>query len=223
MNKEPNPNKTAEIKFWLSQIFDKLKHVKTIEELNSLEKLIPPKKRMKSDNLHEIAFSIIPDEIDLLRENGLMNDDFTFPTDISARLTDPITKLLFAISWKNRDLNKIKHIVYGIYNSKQNNIIGGDAIVFRQFGKFIANKNKNPIIDQHVIRAYLSFEAKDDDEFLKAQKLNVIKKKHSKIVSEYIDWLESEFFKNELKNDPKFKYYVDKLLFGIGKCLKIKH
>jgi hypothetical protein len=205
-------------------MFEKLKNVKTIDELIKLEQSneIDKKYRMKVDLLHKIEFSISPSEIDLLIQNGEIENDFSFNKNISSFLKDPVSKLLFAISWKNGDLNKIRHIIYGIYNSKQKDIKNGNAIVFQQFGKFIADKNINPIIDQHVIRAYSAFKAKNEGEFINAQKQNVITKKHLHIVSDYINWLESEFFDSDLKINPEFKYLVDKILYGIGKTIKFK-
>ncbi len=210
---------------WVLKIFENLKNVKTINELRNLEinSEIEEKDRMKTDNLHKIQFSISPDEINNLIQDGMINLDFSFNQDISRCLNDTITKLLFAIAWKNGDLNKIKHIVNGIYNSKKDiNTDFGSSIVFQQFGRFIANQNDNPIIDQHVIRAYLAFKAQNVEEFIKAQKLKAVTNKHLEIVIEYINWLKSGFFEIELKNNPEFNYYVDKLLYGVGKTIKIK-
>jgi hypothetical protein len=212
------------LKNWTEEIFQKIKYIKTIDELILLEQSdeILKKYRMRFDPLHEMHISISPMEINTLIQNGLLDKDFSFNKNISSVLKDPLTKLLFAISWKNGDLNKIRHIVQGIYNSKQTVIKDGNAVVFQQFGKFLANKSVNPIIDQHVIRAYAAFNAETDEEFVNAQNINALNKKHLHLISNYVEWLESDFFQTNLKNNSRFRHQVDKILFGIGKAIKIK-
>ena len=71
-------------------------------------------------------------------------------------------KLLYSIIWKNGDLLKVKHIIQGILESEIENVDNNDkefvekqdSLVFYQFGKYLTKKNNEPIIDQHVVRAF---------------------------------------------------------------------
>ena len=58
------------------------------------------------------------------------------------------------------DLKKITHIIEG-YNFWRR--WKGNGITFYQFGKYLSNKKAEPIIDQHIIRAFGIYEADDDE------------------------------------------------------------
>jgi hypothetical protein len=60
-----------------------------------------------------------------------------FVKNISSRLNDPLTKLLYATLWKNGDLKKIKHIIKGIRDGDTENDQQEDALFFYHFGKYL--------------------------------------------------------------------------------------
>ena len=127
-------------------------------------------------------------------------------------LKTPLEKLFYSIVWKQGDLTKIKHILKGIKNESPEN-----AFVFHQFGKFL-NDKKQPIIDQHVLRAFDYY--KKDFEF---QKISEVSKKHENLIREYKNWI-LETFKTQEIYDYKFLLYkVDRILFLLGKFISIKN
>lgn len=89
--------------------------------------------------------------------------------DLTIVLKTPLEKLFFALIWKNQQFSRFSSIVEGIKDplnelkeknkdKKQNeentgSIEADNAVVFRQFGRYLAN-TKQPIIDQHVLRFY---------------------------------------------------------------------
>ena len=151
----------------------------------------------------DIKFNITVNEIEILKQNGYITEDYFFDSGLSKRKElSSLEKLLYSIIWKQGDLKKEKHIISGI--------CGKNTVrkVFNQFGKYLNDKNE-PIIDQHVVRAYIYFKEKiiiDD-----------IKDKHIKIYSdECIKWIKNyDLFKID-------KNLLDELLFSFGKKIKNK-
>jgi hypothetical protein len=94
-------------------------------------------------------------------------------------------------------------------------------LVFYQFGKFLTKKPLQPIIDQHVIRAFALFSNKDLHKVDNIRMLDTLDKTHKVFINNYIDWLLSDNLEIELKKNKDYMYHIDKLLFAIGKTLKI--
>jgi hypothetical protein len=209
------------IKF-TNDIFDLIKKAKTILDLENIpEKLeIPTKNRMNIDGYPKIEFSINQNEIQSLLESKILDNDLNFTTDITSRLTDPLTKLLYATAWKNGDLKKVKHIIKGILESKNENSEQDEALVFYQFGKYLTKVPGQPIIDQHVIRAFAIHTLTDLEQTTTLRQIEIIDKRHKKIIKQYKDWLTSDELTNELKKIKDYTYDIDKLLFATGKTIK---
>jgi hypothetical protein len=84
-------------------------------------------------------------------------------------------KLLYALAWKNGDLRKVKHIVAGILSSEDD--AANKAIVFNQFGIYLSGKRNEPIIDQHVLRAFAIFKYRENPtEIERFRKMDVVTK-----------------------------------------------
>ncbi len=213
----------SEAKNFTNQVFNLIKKSKTTEDidkiLDTLE--IPSKNRMKSDAYPQIKFKLEKNEIDALINNDLIDKNtLTFKKDITEKLTDPLTKLLYSTLWKNGDLKKIKHIIKGITKVNDNSNEQDDALVFFQFGKYLTKTPGQPIIDQHVIRAYAVYKTTDDNNVETLQKLETLKKTHKTLINDYIKWLQSDELTNELKAKTDYTYFIDKLLFATGKTIK---
>ena len=119
------------------QVFNLIKKSKTISDLENIpDKLKIPIKNRISINDPKIEFSIKKSEIQNLIDNKIVDNDHNFTTAIKSKLTDPVTKLLYAIAWKNGDLKKIKHIIKGILDNEKDNNAPTKALVFYQFGKY---------------------------------------------------------------------------------------
>ena len=135
---------------------------------------------------------------------------------INQKDLDPLAKLLYSIIWKQGDLQKLKHIIDGIQdvdNIKEDKDV---ALVFYYFGNHLASEGKYPIIDQYVIRAFNAFKLSNSP-----VELDVIRKK-AEIVkedrNEYLEWINLNF----KDRNSEFMYFLDKVLFVIGKKIKPK-
>jgi hypothetical protein len=201
----------------------KIKKSKNTEDIDRIHESmqIPNKNRMNSDTYPQIKFKLEKSDIDLLIYNDIIDKDtLIFKKDITAKLTDPLTKLLYSTVWKNGDLKKIKHIIRGVNEVNDLSNEQEEALVFYQFGKYLTKKSGQPIIDQHVIRAFAVYKSTDDINLETLQKLETLKKKHKPLINDYINWLNSEELTNELKAISDYTYYIDKLLFATGKTIK---
>jgi hypothetical protein len=210
-------------KEFTNKIFDLIKEAKTIEDLKKIPETlkIPSKNEMDDLNYPQIKFDIKPEEIQTLINNKILDKNLNFVDDITENLTDPLTKLLYATAWKNGDLKKIKHIIKGIKevntNSEQEK-----ALVFYQFGKYLTKTQGQPIIDQHVIRAFAIYKNSDINIVEKFQKLETLNKNYKELIIDYINWLKSNELNDTLKSLPDYTYHIDKLLFATGKTIKFK-
>ncbi len=212
-----------EAKKFTNQVFDLIKNSKTPDDIEMiLDTLkIPSKNRMKSDAYPQIKFKLDKSDIDTLINNDLIDKvTLSFKEDITEKLTDPLTKLLYSTVWKNGDIKKIKHIIKGITEVNDTSSEQDDALVFYQFGKYLTKTPGQPIIDQHVLRAYAVYKSTDDNHIETLQKLETLKKIHKTLINDYINWLQSDELTNELKAKSDYTYFIDKLLFATGKTIK---
>jgi hypothetical protein len=164
-----------------------------------------------------IDFKLNKDELKFIYDRLVKNEPIINPqTD----LNDPLSKLLYAMVWKNGDLPKLKHIVLGVFGEmpayKEN-----EGIVLFYFGRYLTNPNANSIIDQHVIRTYKLFISKDENTFDEIIKFNGVKMKHNLDVTGYFEWLAMNIC-DPLKSNPDALYEIDKILFSLGKMMKSK-
>lgn len=144
------------------------------------------------------------ENLDILNTNGALNIEN--PKFIE-KLSDPLFKLLFAMAWKQGDLIKVSHIVNGILNKKENEY-ENKPIVFYQFGKHLGNPASEPIVDQHVLRAFSYFK-----NGVEPKKINL------DLVNIYKEWLQSNLSKKIQKCD-NYLYHIDILVFLTGKVIK---
>ena len=206
-----------------TKIFNLIKNTKTISELEAIADnlKIPKKNRMSIDSYPKIEFDIKTNEIQSLIDKNIIDDDLNFEADITEKLTDPLVKLLYATAWKNGDLKKIKHIIKGILESEKENNNQNDALVFYQFGKYLTKTPGQPIIDQHVIRAFAIYNSTNSENIAKLRKLETLNKNHKSLIAEYKEWLTSDNLTKELKSQKDYSYHIDKLLFATGKTIKL--
>jgi hypothetical protein len=211
-----------EAKKFTDEIFKLIKTSKTITDLETIpDKLqILHKNRIDTKSYPEIKYSISHDEIQSLLNDKILDEDLNFSVNISDKLTDPLTKILYATAWKNGDLSKIKHIIKGIKEAKNESYDQNDALVFFQFGKYLTKMEGQPIIDQHVIRAFAVYKCTENNSIEKLRKISTLDKKHKTQINEYIKWLRSDELTEEVKLEKNYSYHIDKILFAIGKTIK---
>ncbi|WP_041735514.1 hypothetical protein [Dyadobacter fermentans] len=96
-----------------------------------------------------------------------------------------------------------------------------DALVFYQFGKYLTGAVNQPIVDQHVIRAFSVYRAirdgKDPAEYLA---IKGVTKKHKPIIDQYKNWLLSDELSSKLKEENGYAFHIDRILFAAGKFVK---
>ncbi len=200
----------------VKRIFEKLMTSKTIEDVERIldDPMIDKKNQMDDQLYPQLKFKITKDEIEDLKKKGIITSD-NLLSDISN--ADTLTKLLYAVSWKNGDLKKIKHIIEGIISEQQDEKKNG--LVFYQFGKYLTKKPGEPIIDQHVLRAFGIFKANGNKEKIeKLKRLSLITKKEKELIDQYKLWLKTDLTE-ELREKDNYSYYVDKVLFAVGKSV----
>jgi hypothetical protein len=211
-----------EAKKFTDEIFKLIKTSKTITDLETIpDKLqILHKNRIDTKSYPEIKYSISRDEIQSLLNDKILDEDLNFSVNISDKLTDPLTKILYATAWKNGDLSKIKHIIKGVKEAKNESYDQNDALVFFQFGKYLTKMEGQPIIDQHVIRAFAVYKCTENNSIEKLRKISTLDKKHKTQINEYIKWLRSDELTEEVKLEKNYSYHIDKILFATGKTIK---
>lgn len=212
-----------EAKKFTDRIFGLIRNANTIEELISIEENeFEDKYRMDKASYPKIEFAIKPSDINELVDRGYLNSDFSFSENVTEKITDPLTKLLYSLSWKNGDLKKLKHIAKGVSEVEIENPNQDVALVFYQFGKHLTKKEGQPIIDQHVIRAFSISNTNDANTIERYRKLGVIGKNEKEIINNYIVWLGSGKLSDNLKSMKDYSYFIDKILYSTGKKIKMK-
>ena len=194
-------------------IFAKVKNAKSIEDIKNIRKI---DSEFDFKKYPPIKYTISKEDINKLIDMGIIcrhsGELITKDGKLSEKINDPLTKLLYAMVWKQGDLIKFKHIINGIRFTEED-ITQENAEIFFQFGKSLANPQKEPIVDKNILGAYKAFyEASKNTN-------KPLSKKKIEIISSYKDWLKDNLTQ-ELKQDSDHLYYIDKLLFVIGKEIK---
>lgn len=180
--------------------FELIQNSETTKDIQNILDIlnIPNKNRMDISSYPKINFSITADEIQSLIASNALGENLNITDNFSNRLNTPLEKLMYAVLWKNGDLKKIKHIVKGIKNTTKSEVEEG--IVFHQFGRFLTGQTGEPIIDQHVIRAFAVYQHHNDGEITKYRKLELLNKKHLPVIKLYREWLNGTNISAKLKS-----------------------
>jgi len=206
-------------KLFTNNIFNQLFEAKTISEVENIENHVDLFKfKMKKEDYPKIHFAIDPAKIAELKAAEIILEDGSLHELISEKITDPLTMLLYSLSWKNGDLKKVKHIVKGILDHETEDEKKDDGLTFYQFGKYLTKSKGQPIIDQHVIRAFCIHKFPDDVEIWR--KTSVLNKSHKDKIIKYKNWLSTEL-QPELMNESEYGYHIDKVLFATGRAIKL--
>ena len=197
-------------------VFEKLTKATSIKEVKSL--FLGFEKFMMNDDVYpEIRFKIEKRDIEDLIRKGIITEEKKLSKSFDG---EALSKLLYAVLWKNGDLSKLKHIIEGILGEKEEEKDSG--LVFYQFGKYLTKKEDEPIIDQHVLRAFGIYRANgNEDEIKQLKKLSLITKKQKGLIRDYKNWLKTGL-QPALIAEDNYSYEVDKLLFALGKSVKTK-
>ena len=218
-------NNSQRTKIIVNSIFNDIIKSKSISDLEKIlyNIKIDEKYKVKTDDYPKIKFNISNSEIEKLENESFIIDNIINHNKIKD-VDNTVAKLLYAMAWKNGDLKKIRHIVQGIKDVEESSYEKIDGLVFYQFGKYLAKKESEPIIDQHVLRAFKVYQIdeNDDDEIYNARKLVAIGKNEVKLIKDYKNWIISDVISDELKRETDYAYHIDKILYAVGKKIKFK-
>ncbi len=210
-----------EAKQIVDKIFNSIRTAISNEQIDSLISGELDENKMDSQAYPYLHFSITPSEIQELLNSGLLSSDGNLTPNLSKRDDlNSLTKLLYSVLWKNGDLKKIKHIVQGVQQTGELTSNKEDGLVFYQFGKFLT-KSGQPIIDQHVLRAFAVYRATDLKEVEQLRWKGIINKNDRTLIEDYKNWLKSDELTAELRNNHEYSYHIDQLLFALGKTIKL--
>ena len=214
----------VEVKELVEKVFNLIYHAKNFEDLENIidDNIVLQNNKKEIDVYPRIEFSISDNDIKYLINERVLDDNHNISIDYMRNNINPLNKLLYSIIWKQGDLLKLNHIVKGInYNSGD---IIEDGIVFNQFGKYLANRDIEPIIDQHVIRAFGCKKYPiNDPKFCNFRKMAALNKSHLADIECYKILVKSGDINPEINpKDKEFLYFVDNVLFALGKAIKLK-
>lgn len=202
--------------------FSKILKANNVKDLESiLDNKLFTKTQKNLTQYPKLEIKIEKKEMEKL---NYINDDFSFNAKLQENLNDPLLKILFATIWKNGDLHKVKCIIKGILESDLADIEQNSALVFYQFGKHLSN-DREPIIDQHVIRAFNIYQNIDEDKTIinVLRTMKTITNNHNAVIKQYKDWLNSAHEVSKISNFKEYSYHVDNILFALGKAIKLKN
>ncbi|MBK7341726.1 MAG: hypothetical protein IPJ06_00655 [Saprospiraceae bacterium] len=148
-----------------------------------------------------------------------MIDDLLNSENFTNKKRTPLERLLYSIIWKQGDLKKIHHIINGI-RSNASEYSDCQGIVFQQFGSHLSNSQEEPIIDQHVIRAF-GVAHVDLDEIQGLLKMSTFRKKDLPLIHQYSNWLRNLNVYIKESNKQSVIRWIDKILFSLGKDIKV--
>ncbi|VVN34746.1 hypothetical protein PS662_05089 [Pseudomonas fluorescens] len=196
----------------------KAKNVSDLKQILNSDPLLE-KWQMDRTKYPELQLELTAQDISSLMA-GKVDKDLRLHADLSARLETPLEKLLYALVWKNGDLQKVAHIIKGAADVRPTSLINGPGQVFRQFGRHLADRSES-IVDQHVLRAFELYEQIDtpDSATVKAKRKKINWDKDVACIERYKGWL-SKHFKGRQDSEPGFVVNIDMVLFALGRAVK---
>lgn len=192
----------------VNSTFERIKNAHTNSDLQEIQK--DPVIRFNFDEQKYPPLHFILSNQDVAQINSAVTNPESDHFDIQLLLKDPISKLLYALVWKQGDLPKLKTLLAGV--NGENDLSQKQGAVFRQFGRHLVDRNE-PIVDQHVLRAFAIFQNSGDE-----TKVSSIRKKEQfevDLINSYRKW----FQENKLSEEGSSNI-LDHILFGLGKTIK---
>lgn len=216
----------------VQKLFSAIDGSRTISDLEmipgTLDLVDEIKRRMPGLKYPKLMRGILTEsDVRQLRRRGVITDERLLSSTLAqgytakGRALTSLEKLLYAILWKNGDIGKERHLLNGVCDLEQEDRNGA---VFHAFGRYVAGRQAH-ILDQHTLRCFGVAEAKCCDAIAKARRLEAISNKND-LHKKWIECYEREQNRwgRLCKKDerPDFLYAIDRLLFAVGKLIKIK-
>ncbi len=204
---------------YYSEIFTKASEASSIKDLEKLvnENLFLQKSIEDFRNKYpDINLSISRNEVeDAIQDDVLTNEHLL---QINRRKPfSTLEKLLIAVVWKNGHITRVQSVVDGIIGETKSKSDYG--LIFRQFGKSLAYESE-PIVDQHVLRAFHRFFYLKTDASKKFPDNRALNNSDECLVNNYCAWFKGIISKVPKQEQKLFCYQFDKILFAIGKAIK---
>jgi hypothetical protein len=202
----------------VDRIFDMINSSEKIVIPDELERFAPSKDKYPREILDWLQ-QLNQDEFITKLKNLDLSENGSLKVN-SEILDNEISKLLYMMVWKQGDLKKFQGIIDGLTSDKDD-IVLKEPFVLYQLGRHIAHGE--PMIDQHVIRAFkvfievgklnpIDFSTKPSTKMDKNSFLVNSNKKA--LFEKYIDWVKLRGSKHHKTND------IDNIMFALGKYLK---
>jgi hypothetical protein len=212
----------AECKELINFIFQSIAECRTSKNVDAiLEQCgdrIPISHRVDVKQFPRITFDVSKEDIRGMQNGGILTQECVLAPDWLDHVHDPVARLLYSMAWKNGDLPKIKHIIQGVL--AEDDDAPSQAFVFHQFGRHLADKAQ-PIVDQHVLRAFGIHQSTDEETWTLLRKMKTIKKVNAQLIADYRQWLQSNALQASLRATPGYAWHVDQVLFALGKTVKL--
>ena len=176
--------------------------------------------RMDRSKYPELQLELTAKDISSLLADKV-DEDLRLHADLSARLETPLEKLLYALAWKNGDLQKVAHIIKGAADVRPTSLTNGPGQVFRQFGRHLADRSES-IVDQHVLRAFELYEQMNTSNPVKVEAIRkkINWDKDVACIERYKLWLNEHFNERQI-SEPEYVVTIDMVLFALGRAVKI--
>jgi len=179
--------------------------------------------QMDRSKYPELQFKLTAEDIRSLKADKV-DEDLRLHADLSANLKTPLEKLLYALAWKNGDLQKVGHIIKGAIDVGATSLTNGPGQVFRQFGRHLADAAES-IVDQHVLRAFELYELYKKSNTPSPDDVTAIRKKINwdkdvACIKRYKAWLKTQFSERQ-RSEPGYVVNLDMVLFALGRAVKI--
>jgi hypothetical protein len=207
----------VDAKLLVKKVFDRIKSAKSVGDFDNIvdDDPILQKNKFNSSKYPNLKINISTNDITKLKKSNILSDENKILPLTDSLDLSPLEKLLYSVLWKNGDLGKEKHIVEGVLASEDDDNSSKErGLVFYQYGKHLA-KREEPIVDQHTIRAFLLFKniESEDSEITKIRKKDTLK--NDELLNFRI-WIKS----SEIGGIDN-QFHIDKVLFSLGKAVKI--
>jgi hypothetical protein len=124
----------------------------------------------------------------------------------------PLEKFFYAVLWKDGKLDKIELIIKGISDGLKNNHESHSNVVYYYFGKHLTNRIKEPLVDQHTMRAWCLIQDNKKDIKNSADITDCDAKN-------YRSWF-LKICRSEKRKSYKDMRLIDSLFFALGKYAK---
>jgi hypothetical protein len=216
-NEELRTMNNEDAKKLVKDVFYSIVRAESIEDLSEIVKREPIlfKNRFDPSKYPDLTVSLSTEEINSLKSTGILSEENKIQAVKKLTTFTALEKLLYSLLWKNGDLGKEVHIVEGVLSiEEEEDASKKTGLVFYQFGRHLARREE-PIVDQHTIRAFLIFSNLNsgDSEITRIRKRETLEREDLHAFKAWISSLS--------KSRVEIQFHIDKVLFSLGKSIKI--